>query len=140
MYYNRKIETMAREDMKKLQAERLRKTVERVYNNVPLYRNRFDEYGIKPDHIKSIDDLKNLPFTYKTDLRDTYPYGLFAAPMSEVVRIHASSGTTGKQTEVFKEKLNTCVCTDGRIRTGFHPVFYFSNNRYFRMNNIQGQG
>ena len=100
MYYNRKIETMAREDMKKLQAERLRKTVERVYNNVPLYRNRFDEYGIKPDHIKSIDDLKNLPFTYKTDLRDTYPYGLFAAPMSEVVRIHASSGTTGKQTVV----------------------------------------
>ncbi len=91
---------MAREDLKKLQAERLRKTVERVYNNVPLYRERFDEYGIKPEHIKSIDDLKNLPFTYKTDLRDTYPYGLFAAPMDEVVRIHASSGTTGKQTVV----------------------------------------
>lgn len=91
---------MDREDLKKLQAERLRKTVERVYNNVPLYRERFDEYGIKPEHIKSIDDLKNLPFTYKTDLRDTYPYGLFAAPMDEVVRIHASSGTTGKQTVV----------------------------------------
>lgn len=100
MFYNKKIETMAREDLKKLQAERLRKTVERVYSNVPLYRERFDEYGIKPEHIKSIDDLKNLPFTYKTDLRDTYPYGLFAAPMDEVVRIHASSGTTGKQTVV----------------------------------------
>ncbi|MBQ4628776.1 MAG: phenylacetate--CoA ligase, partial [Clostridia bacterium] len=100
MYYNKKIETMAREDMKKLQSERLKKTVERVYNNVPLYRERFDEYGIKPEHIKSVDDLKNLPFTYKTDLRDTYPYGLFAAPMEEVTRIHASSGTTGKQTVV----------------------------------------
>lgn len=91
---------MEREELKKLQAERLKKTVERVYNNVPLYRERFDEYGIKPEHIKTVDDLKNLPFTYKTDLRDTYPYGLFAAPMDEVVRIHASSGTTGKQTVV----------------------------------------
>lgn len=91
---------MAREDMRKLQADRLRKTVERVYNNVPLYRERFDEYGIRPEHIKTVDDLKNLPFTYKTDLRDTYPYGLFAVPMNEVVRIHASSGTTGKQTVV----------------------------------------
>ncbi len=100
MFFNKKIETMAREDLKKLQAERLRKTVERVYNNVPLYRERFDEYGIKPEHIKTVDDLKNLPFTYKTDLRDTYPYGLFAAPMRDVVRIHASSGTTGKQTVV----------------------------------------
>ena len=87
MYFNKKIETMNREDMKKLQAERLKKTVERVYNNVPLYRERFDEYGIKPEHIKTVDDLKNLPFTYKTDLRDTYPFGLFAAPMEEVVRI-----------------------------------------------------
>ena len=100
MFFNKKIETMAREDLKNLQAERLRKTVERVYNNVPLYRERFDEYGIKPEHIKTVDDLKNLPFTYKTDLRDTYPYGLFAAPMRDVVRIHASSGTTGKQTVV----------------------------------------
>lgn len=100
MFFNKKIETMAREDLKKLQAERLRKTVERVYNNVPLYKERFDEYGIKPEHIKTVDDLKNLPFTYKTDLRDTYPYGLFAAPMRDVVRIHASSGTTGKQTVV----------------------------------------
>ena len=100
MYYNKKIETMERGELKKLQAERLKKTVERVYNNVPLYRERFDEYGIKPEHIKTVDDLKNLPFTYKTDLRDTYPYGLFAAPMDEVVRIHASSGTTGKQTVV----------------------------------------
>ena len=91
---------MERGELKKLQAERLKKTVERVYNNVPLYRERFDEYGIKPEHIKTVDDLKNLPFTYKTDLRDTYPYGLFAAPMDEVVRIHASSGTTGKQTVV----------------------------------------
>jgi len=100
MYFNEKIETMSREDMKKLQTERLIKTVERVYNNVPLYKKRFDEAGIKPSSIKSVDDLKNLPFTNKTDLRDTYPFGMFAAPMEEVVRIHASSGTTGKQTVV----------------------------------------
>ncbi len=100
MYYNKKIETMSREDMRTLQSQRLKATVERVYNNVPLYRERFDEYGIRPEHIRSVDDLKNLPFTYKTDLRDTYPFGLFAAPMEQVTRIHASSGTTGKQTVV----------------------------------------
>lgn len=91
---------MSREDMRALQSQRLKATVERVYNNVPLYRERFDECGIRLEHIRSVDDLKNLPFTYKTDLRDTYPFGLFAAPMEQVTRIHASSGTTGKQTVV----------------------------------------
>ena len=75
-------------------------TVKRIYNNVPYYREKMQKKGIEPGDIKSVDDLKKLPFTYKQDLRDTYPYGLFATPMSEIVRIHASSGTTGKQTVV----------------------------------------
>ncbi len=95
-----KIESASRQEIEKLQGERLRKTVERVYQNVPLYKQRLDEAGIKPSDINSVADLKKLPFTYKQDLRDTYPYGLFACPMDEVARIHASSGTTGKQTVV----------------------------------------
>ena len=84
-------------EMQALQSFRLSKTVKRVYENVPLYRERMDAAGVKPDDIRSIDDLKKLPFTYKQDLRDTYPYGMFAVPMDKVVRLHASSGTTGKQ-------------------------------------------
>lgn len=98
--YNREVEAMPREELKKLQGERLHATVERVYNNVPMYKERFDSLGINPADITSIDDLVKLPFTYKQDLRDNYPYGLFASPMEDVVRIHASSGTTGKQTVV----------------------------------------
>ena len=94
------IETLDRTRLRELQLVNLQKTVRRVYENVPLYRQRFDEACIKPSDIKTLDDLTRLPFTYKQDLRDTYPYGLFAAPMEEVVRIHASSGTTGKQTVV----------------------------------------
>ncbi len=117
MYYNEKIETMSRDEMSALQAKRLRATVERVYNNVSLYRERMDEAGIRPEDINTVDDLKKLPFTYKTDLRDTYPFGMFAAPMSEVVRIHASSGTTGKQTVVGYtrddlEMWSECVARD----------------------------
>ena len=98
-YYNPAAETMPREELRKLQGERLRKTVERCMN-VPMYRERFAEMGITPEDINSIDDIVKLPFTNKQDLRDNYPYGMFAVPMSEVVRIHASSGTTGKQTVV----------------------------------------
>lgn len=99
-YYNEAIETAPRHEIEQLQSLNLSRTIRRVYNNVPLYRHRMDEAGIHPEDIKSIKDLSKLPFTYKQDLRDTYPYGLFAAPMDEVVRIHASSGTTGKQTVV----------------------------------------
>ena len=99
-YYNEKIETMPQEQMKELQSQRLINTINRVYKNVPTYRNRMQQAGLAPEDIKSIDDLKKLPFTYKSDLRDNYPYGMFAVPMEEVARIHASSGTTGKQTVV----------------------------------------
>ena len=99
-YFNKQVETASREELEKIQSERLVKTVKRVYDNVPAYRKKMDEAGIKPEDIKTVADLSKLPFTYKQDLRDNYPYGLFACPMSEVVRIHASSGTTGKQTVV----------------------------------------
>jgi phenylacetate-CoA ligase len=98
--WNPQIETMSRADLEKLQSERLRRTVERVYQNVPFYRAKFDAMGVKPEDINSVRDLTKLPFTIKQDLRDTYPFGLFAAPRDEVTRIHASSGTTGKMTVV----------------------------------------
>ncbi len=96
-YWDKEIETAPRYQMEALQSYRLSATVKRVYENVPHYRAKMDEAGIKPEDIKSLADLSKLPFTYKQDLRDTYPYGLFAVPAEEVVRIHASSGTTGKQ-------------------------------------------
>lgn len=96
-YYQPQIETASRETIIALQNERLVKTVKRVYENVPFYREKMDAVGVKPEDIRSIDDLHKLPFSYKKDLRDTYPFGLFAVPMKEVVRLHASSGTTGKQ-------------------------------------------
>lgn len=93
-------ESASREQMAALQSERLVKTVKRVYENVPFYKDKFDSLGINPGDIRSIEDITKLPFTVKTDLRDNYPFGLFAVPQSELVRIHASSGTTGKQTVV----------------------------------------
>ena len=91
---------MSREEMRELQSERLKKLVHHVYTNVAFYRQRMDEMGVKPSDIQSIDDIVKLPFTYKTDLRDNYPFDLFAVPMKDIVRVHASSGTTGKPTTV----------------------------------------
>ncbi len=98
--WNREMETIPRPQLEKIQAERLRKTVERVYNNVPFYRRKLDAANIKPEDIQTVKDLERLPFTTKQDLRDNYPFGLFAVPREEVVRVHASSGTTGKMTVV----------------------------------------
>ena len=98
--WNRHFECMERNELKRVQNERLRETVERVYFNVPYYRNKMQEAGIGPDNIQSAEDIHKLPFTTKQDLRDNYPFGLFAVPMSEIVRVHASSGTTGKPTVV----------------------------------------
>lgn len=96
-YYQQKYECMPEEELKKLQGERLAAQFRHVYENVEYYRNRCKEAGVTPDDIRGLDDLEKIPFTCKDDLRATYPYGLFAVPMSQVVRIHASSGTTGKQ-------------------------------------------
>jgi phenylacetate-CoA ligase len=98
--WNSHFECMEREVLRRIQGERLRDTVERVYFNVPYYRHKMQEKGLGPENIKSIEDLSRLPFTTKNDLRDNYPFGLFAVPMSEIVRLHASSGTTGKPTVV----------------------------------------
>ena len=99
-YFNERVETASRETLESIQSERLVRTVKRVYNNVAAYREKMDQAGVKPEDIRSVKDLGKLPFTYKQDLRDNYPYGLFACDMKDVVRIHASSGTTGKQTVV----------------------------------------
>ena len=100
MIYNEEYETMPREALEAIQLRRLQTTVDRVYNTVPFYKKRFDEVGIKVDDVKSLADLRRLPFTYKDNLRDNSPFGMFTVPMDDVVRIHASSGTTGKPTVV----------------------------------------
>src|SRR5512135_3173928 len=94
--FSPKYETISKMELKALQLRRLQDTVMRVYYRVPFYRKKMDELKVTPDHIKSLDDLRRLPITTKLDLRDNYPFGLFAVPEREVVRIHASSGTTGK--------------------------------------------
>jgi phenylacetate-CoA ligase len=96
MIWNEEFETLPREAMEALQLKRLRDTVDRLYATVPFYRDKLDEAGYKPGDIRRSEDLARLPFTTKLDLRDTYPFGMFAVPMERVVRVHASSGTTGK--------------------------------------------
>lgn len=100
MMYNWQIESMSRDQMQAIQSSRLREMLRHIYGNVPLYRKRLDEAGIDVHDIRGVEDLSRLPFTYKEDLRDSYPYGMFAVPQDDVVRIHASSGTTGKRTVV----------------------------------------
>lgn len=100
MIWNEHFECMDRNQLEQLQSQRLREMVERVYYNVPFYRRKMQERGLDPDHIRTIKDLPKLPFTTKQDLRDNYPYGLFAVPISEIIRLHASSGTTGLPTVV----------------------------------------
>ncbi|HIJ87468.1 MAG TPA: phenylacetate--CoA ligase [Desulfuromonadales bacterium] len=100
MYFNEEFETLPRPALEALQLKRLQAVLERVYAHVPFYRDTFNAAGIKPGDVKSLGDLERLPFTTKQNMRDSYPYGLFAVPMEEIVRIHASSGTTGKPTVV----------------------------------------
>ena len=115
--YNRTAECMPRDELHQLQSERLATVVRRVYDSVPAYREKFDEAGIDPAGITDIDDLTKLPFTIKQDLRDHYPYGLFAVPMTDIVRLHASSGTTGKQTVVGYTKNDLAVWGEVMART-----------------------
>jgi phenylacetate-CoA ligase len=100
MYWQPESECMDREELAQLQLERLESVLNRVYLNVPFYKKKFDGIGFNPDDLRSLDDLRRLPFTTKNDLRENYPYGLFAVPLREVVRVHASSGTTGMSTVV----------------------------------------
>jgi phenylacetate-CoA ligase len=122
MIWNRAVETMGRPAMERLQLERLQATVRRTYERVPLFRERCDAAGVHPDQIQSLADLPRLPFLQKSDLREHYPWGLFAEPLSNVVRLHASSGTRGKPTvvgytqadiEVWAEVVARCFCMAG---------------------------
>ena len=107
-----KNETLLRAEIEEIQLVRLKETVQRVYEKVPAYRDKMDKIGVKPEHIKSLKDLSKLPFVTKQDMRDTYPFGLFAVPKDELVRIHASSGTTGKPTVVGYTKKDLEVWTE----------------------------
>ena len=100
-YYQKEIETMSREEMRALQSEKLRRQVKHVYDNVPYYRDLMDKKGVRPEDIGGIDDLYKLPFLSKADLREAYPYGLLAKPLSDCVRIHSTSGTTGRRVVAF---------------------------------------
>ncbi len=99
-YFNEEFETLPRAVLEALQLKRLQMTLERVCHHVPFYKRSFETANVRPDQLRSLDDVRRLPFTTKQDMRDSYPYGLFAAPMEDIVRIHASSGTTGKPTVV----------------------------------------
>ncbi|ADQ04841.1 Phenylacetate--CoA ligase [Caldicellulosiruptor owensensis OL] len=116
-YWDEHMECMDRDTLQEIQYKRLLETVKRVYISVPYYRKKMQENGIIPEDIKSLADIKKLPFTTKQDLRDNYPYGLFAVPMSEIVRIHASSGTTGKPTVVGYTKHDIGIWSEVMART-----------------------
>ena len=133
MIWNEKMECAGREEMRAVQTERLKETVKRIYHNVTSYRKKMQEAGLLPDDIQSIDDLSKLPFTTKADLRDNYPFGMFTVPMSEIVRIHASSGTTGKPTVVgytrkdlnsWSEVVTRSLCMAGVHRDDIVQVAY----------------
>ena len=133
MFWNENKECMPREQMRELQGKRLQKLVTYVYHNVPFYRKKMQEMDLSPDDIRSIDDIVKLPFTTKQDLRDNYPYGLQAAPASEIVRVHASSGTTGNPTivgytrkdlAIWSEVMSRCLTAYGVTRDDTFSVSY----------------
>ena len=103
-YYQKEIETMPREELKKLQSEKLVRQVKHAWDNVPYYRAKMEAANVTPDDIKGIEDLHKLPFITKDDLRECYPYGMLARPLKDVVRIHSTSGTTGKRVVKFYTK------------------------------------
>ena len=115
--YTPEIECASRDYLHAVQSARLLKMVRTAYEKVPFYKRKFDEIGLQPGDIHSIDDITKLPFTVKTDLRDNYPFGLFAVPQGELVRIHASSGTTGKQTVVGYTAHDIDIWAEGPARS-----------------------
>lgn len=115
-YYQAQIETASGEELREIQSRRLIRAVKSCYENVPFYKKKFDEMGLSPEDIKSIDDISKLPLTEKQDLRDNYPFGLFAVGKEKIVRVHASSGTTGKQTVVGYTKKDIDTWSNGTAR------------------------
>ena len=116
MIWNENMECMSREQLREIQSIRLRKMVDYVYHNTPFYRKKFQEMDLTPDDIRDIDDIAKLPFTDKLDLRDNYPFGLAAVPMSQIVRIHASSGTTGKPVVVLHTRKDIAMWVEAISR------------------------
>lgn len=131
MIWNVPAETMPREDLAALQLARLQSQARRVYERVPFYRSAFDRAGVRPDSIRALEDLRRLPFTRKVDLRDHYPFGLFAVPLEQVIRVHASSGTTGKPTVVGYTRADLAVwaevCARCLAASGARPGDVFHN-------------
>ena len=117
MIFDPTYECMDREALRKLQGERLHEAVQRAYERVPFYRRKFEEAGVAPNSIRSIDDIVRLPFTVKDDFRENYPFGLFAVPLRDIVRVHASSGTTGKPTVVGYTREDIALWADAIART-----------------------
>lgn len=133
MIWNEKIECASRGEMSDIQSERLINTVKRIYHSIPNYRVKMQEKGLVPSDIKSVEHLVKLPFTNKTDLRDNYPFGMFTVPMSEIVRLHASSGTTGKPTvvgytrndlQMWAEVVTRSLCMAGVHKNDIVQVAY----------------
>jgi phenylacetate-CoA ligase len=133
MIWNERIECAGREEMRIIQSERLCETVRRIYHNVPYYRKKMQEMGLSAGDIQGIEDIQKLPFTTKIDLRDNYPFGLFTVPMSEIVRLHASSGTTGKPTvvgytrkdiQMWAEVVTRSLCMAGVHRNDIVQIAY----------------
>ena len=116
MIWNERMECIDRDELREIQSIRLKKTVDYVYHNTPFYRKKFQEMGLLPGDIKGIEDISKLPFTDKLDLRDNYPFGLAAVPMSQIVRIHASSGTTGKSVVVLYTRKDLATWTESISR------------------------
>lgn len=116
MFFQKEFETMSRKQIEEIQLERLKYTVNYCYANVPFYKKKLDDAGVSPDQIKTLDDIRRIPPTTKADLRDNYPFGLFAVPMKDIVRIHASSGTTGKPTVVGYTKHDLDMWSDCMAR------------------------
>lgn len=135
-YFNPEIETMSREEIKKLQLERLQKTVRHCMNS-PFYKKRFEEAGLKPEDIKTLDDVRKIPFTTKQDLRDTYPFGLASVPLSECVRLHSSSGTTGNPTVILHTQKDLDEWANAVARclwmVGLRPDDVFQNSSGYGM-------
>ena len=133
MIWNPSIECASRDEIKAVQTERLLKTIKRIYHNIPGYREKMQEKGLLPEDIQSVEDLSKLPFTNKDDLRANYPFGMFTVPMSEIVRIHASSGTTGKPTvvgytrndlQMWSEVVTRALCMAGVHKNDIVQVAY----------------
>lgn len=133
MYWNKELECLSEKKLRQLQLERLQTTVKRAYEKIPYYRKKFQEAGITPDEIKSLEDLKKIPFTSKADLREVYPFGMFASPLEDIVEIHMSSGTTGKPVvagytlqdiEVWGEVMARCLTMAGATKADIVQVAY----------------